>query len=115
MRPDESTVRGALTEAFDTCNACRACVALCDTFPLMFDLIEGPVSVDGAREAGDLVVVEQDRIVDSCTRCGACVPRCPHGVDLPALAQLSVDMRRVTGQLPWRRVFAEWRRSVRRR
>ena len=114
MRPDEATVRAELTEWFDTCNGCRACAPRCPTFPLMFDLIEGQVA-GSPREAGDLFVAEQDRIIDSCTRCGACVPTCPHGIDAPVLADRALAMRRVTGQLPWRRGVAERVRAVARR
>jgi len=114
---DEATVRGALTEQFDACNACRACVALCGVFPLMFDLIHGSgAPADEPRAAGDLTVADQDRIVDACVRCGACVEACPYGNDVPALADRALAMRRKTGQLPLRRAFVlRWRELVGRR
>jgi ferredoxin len=111
---DEPTVRNALTVAFDTCNGCRACVARCTVFPLMFDLIHGRnITVVEPRTAGDLTTAEQDRITDACTRCGACVPDCPHHIDLPALADEAVAMRRATGQLPLRRLVREWMSRIR--
>lgn len=74
----------------------------------MFDLIHG--GRDLPRTAGDLTVVEQDRIVDACVRCGECVASCPFGYDVPALADRALAMRRATGQLPLRRAIAlRWR------
>jgi len=101
---DEATVRASLTIQFDACNACRACVAYCAAFPLMFDLIEGfDGDAAGTRSAGDLTVADQDRIADTCTRCGDCVPACGYGYDVPGRFDQALAMRRATGQLPlWR-------------
>lgn len=112
--PDEATVRDALTVQFDACHACQACVAYCDAFPLMFDLIHGRAGAvaDEVRSAGDLTVAEQDRIADACVRCGRCVADCRFGFDVPALADRALLMRRATGQLPLRRRAAMWWRSI---
>jgi Fe-S oxidoreductase len=109
--PDEATVRTALTEQFDACHACQACVAYCDAFPLMFDLIHGRAAAvaDDTRTAGDLTVAEQDRIADACVRCGRCVADCRFGFDVPALADRALRMRRATGQLSlWQRCETWW-------
>jgi Fe-S oxidoreductase len=106
--PDEATVRAALTVQFDACHACQACVAYCDAFPLMFDLIHGRADATPARSAGDLTVAEQDRIADACVRCGRCVADCRFGFDVPALADQALRMRRATGQLSLRQRWATW-------
>jgi Fe-S oxidoreductase len=116
--PDEATVRAALTVQFDACHACQACVAYCDAFPLMFDLIHGRDDTAGARAAGDLTVAEQDRIADACVRCGRCVSDCRFGFDVPALADQALRMRRATGQLSLRQRWAtrlQGRREAQRR
>jgi Fe-S oxidoreductase len=115
--PDEATVRAELTVQFDACHTCQACVAYCDAFPLMFDLIHGRFDVvgSGMRTAGDLTVAEQDRIADACVRCGRCVAGCGFGFDVPALADRALRMRRATGQLSLRKRFSMfwqgWRRE----
>lgn len=112
--PDEAAVRSALAVQFDACDACRACVSYCATFPLLFDLIHAVAAAPGAAErtAGDLTVAEQDRVGDSCTRCDRCTTACRYGYDVPALFDQALAMRRATGQLGWLRRARDLVRGV---
>lgn len=115
--PDEAVVRSALSDQFDACDACRACVSYCATFPLLFDLIHAVTGAPGApeRAAGDLTVAEQDRVGDSCTRCGQCTAACSYGYDVPSVFDDALAMRRSTGQIGWLRRAGEVVRGVARK
>jgi glycerol-3-phosphate dehydrogenase subunit C len=105
---DEADVRSELTRVFDICGGCRSCVDLCDTFPILFDLLDRKVARDvpsGARhDAGRLTPADQDEIVDSCIQCTACVIRCPYSpdihpwaVDVPRLVWRAEAMQHAAG------------------
>lgn len=103
---DEADVRGELTRAFDLCHGCRRCVALCEAFPTLFDLVDGFDEDD----AGNLTPDEQDRIVDACVHCKLCALDCPYGadvheanLDLPRLMIRAEAMRVTNGHTSIRR------------
>ena len=67
------------------CHACRRCEDLCESFPRLFDLIDGAGSVEGVGSGGF------ESVGAACTLCDMCYPICPyapphvHAVDFPAL------------------------------
>jgi glycerol-3-phosphate dehydrogenase subunit C len=105
---DEADVRGELTRVFDICGACRSCVDLCDTFPILFEMLDRQVPQDVPfpvlPDAGRLTPADQDRVVDSCVQCTACVVRCPYtpdvhpwAVDVPRLVWRAKAMQHDAG------------------
>ena len=73
---------------FDVCHGCRRCFNLCDSFPRLFDLIDG-------SESGELDTVDSKEfkpVVDACTLCDMCfLTKCPYvpphefNIDFPHL------------------------------
>jgi glycerol-3-phosphate dehydrogenase subunit C len=77
-----------MERVFDICHGCRRCFNLCDSFPILFDLVdEGPTGeVDGVAKA------DYAKVVDACTLCDMCfMTKCPYvpphafDVDFPHL------------------------------
>lgn len=106
---DEADTRAEMTRVFDVCSQCRRCVDRCGSFPRLFDLVDRHPD----REAGRLTPAQQDAVTDECFQCGRCLLDCPYrpevddaSVDLPALLQRAVAMRRANQQLPMRRRLA---------
>ena len=70
---------------FDVCSSCRLCGDLCDSFPRLFDLIDGAGGLEAATST------EFERVGAACTLCDMCHPVCPytaphvHALDFPAL------------------------------
>lgn len=102
---DEADVRGELTRAFNLCEGCRRCTDLCPSFPTLFALLDRRDD----RDAGWLVPSQQDRVVDGCFQCGACVVECPHApgrsesaLDMPRLMLRANAMRWANGHVPLR-------------
>ena len=85
---DEAACEAELERVFDICHGCRRCVSLCNSFPLLFDLIdEGPTGeVDGVAKADFHKVVDQCYLCDVCymTKCPY-VPPHPWNLDFPHL------------------------------
>ncbi len=84
---DAEALDDELRRVFDVCHGCRRCVDLCESFPRLFELIDGPGG--GAVEAvksGDFA-----HVVAACTLCDMCHPVCPYtsphvyAVDFPNL------------------------------
>lgn len=67
---DEETRR-----IFDICHGCRRCFNLCDSFPILFDLVD-------ESTCGELHSVESkdfQQVVDNCTLCDMCfMTKCPY-------------------------------------
>ena len=102
---DEADARGELTRAFSLCEGCRRCVDHCPAFPTLFALLDRRED----RDAGWLVPSQQDRVVDGCFQCGACVVECPHApgrsesaLDVPRLMLRANAMRWANGHVPLR-------------
>ncbi|MBM3991079.1 MAG: hypothetical protein FJ298_08725 [Planctomycetes bacterium] len=67
-------LRKELERAFDLCHGCRMCFKYCDSFPVLFDLID-------TRHAGDvrkLTEPEVNRVADACFQCKLCDVQCPY-------------------------------------
>lgn len=85
---DEAKLEAELRRVYDICHGCRRCFNLCDSFPILFDLIdESPtMEMDGVK-SGDL-----HKVVDACTLCDMCyMTKCPYvpphewNIDFPHL------------------------------
>ncbi len=85
---DEAPLFKELERVYDICHGCRRCVSLCQSFPVLFDLVDesSTMEVDG--------VDKQDywKVVDQCYLCDLCYQvKCPYvpphewNVDFPHL------------------------------
>ena len=86
---DPGAIEAEMTRVFDICHGCRRCFNLCDSFPILFDMIdESPtLEVDGLNPSTDYKTV-----ADACTLCDMCfmtkcpyVPPHPFDLDFPHL------------------------------
>ena len=85
---DMDAVETEMERVFDICHGCRRCFNLCDSFPILFDMIdEGPTGeLDGVAKT------DYKKVVDACTLCDMCfmtkcpyVPPHPFDLDFPHL------------------------------
>ena len=72
---DPEKIDAELRRVFDICHGCRRCFNLCDSFPTLFDLIDG-------SETGELDSVASadfKPVIDGCTLCDMCfMVSCPY-------------------------------------
>ena len=85
---DQAAIETEMERVFDICHTCRRCFNLCDSFPILFDLVdESPTGeLDGVKKA------DYKKVVDACTLCDMCfMTKCPYvpphefNVDFPHL------------------------------
>lgn len=85
---DQAAIDKELERVFDICHGCRRCVSLCQSFPVLFDLVDNSATmeVDGVAKADYGKVVEQCYLCDLCyqTKCPY-VPPHEWNVDFPHL------------------------------
>ena len=72
---DEGKLFHELERVFDICHGCRRCISLCQSFPVLFDLVDESetMEVDG--------VANEDywKVVDQCYLCDLCfLTKCPY-------------------------------------
>ncbi len=72
---DEGKLFTEMERVFDICHGCRRCVSLCQSFPVLFDLVDesSTMEVDG--------VAKDDywKVVDQCYLCDLCfLTKCPY-------------------------------------
>jgi glycerol-3-phosphate dehydrogenase subunit C len=83
---DEEACLHEMERIFDICHGCRRCVSLCQSFPTLFDLVDGSKTgeVDGVAKADYAKVVDQCYLCDLCymTKCPY-VPPHPWNLDFP--------------------------------
>ncbi len=63
-----------VTRVFEVCHGCRMCFKYCDSFPILFELID-------KRHEGDVTRItpaETDRVMDACFQCKLCEVQCPY-------------------------------------
>ena len=84
----EELLNQELERVFDICHGCRRCVSLCQSFPVLFDLVDesSTMEVDGVDKA------DYTKVVDQCYMCDLCyMTKCPYvpphewNVDFPHL------------------------------
>jgi glycerol-3-phosphate dehydrogenase subunit C len=72
---DMDKIMPEMDRVFDICHGCRRCFNLCDSFPILFDLIDEAPS-------GELDTVDKadyKKVVDACTLCDMCfMVSCPY-------------------------------------
>ncbi|MEX0943553.1 MAG: heterodisulfide reductase-related iron-sulfur binding cluster [Pseudomonadales bacterium] len=85
---DEGKLFDELERVFDICHGCRRCVSLCQSFPVLFDLVDESetMEVDGVDKT------DYYQVVDECYLCDLCyMTKCPYvpphewNVDFPHL------------------------------
>jgi Fe-S oxidoreductase len=85
---EEPKIFAEMERIFDICHGCRRCVSLCNTFPTLFDYVDGTPS----GEVHDVPKEMYWNVVDQCYLCDLCymvkcpyVPPHPWNVDFPHL------------------------------
>ena len=72
---DLGKIEAEMERVFDICHGCRRCFNLCDSFPILFDLID-------ESETGELDSVDTadyKKVADACTLCDMCfMVSCPY-------------------------------------
>jgi Fe-S oxidoreductase len=85
---DETATFKELERVFDVCHGCRRCVSLCQSFPVLFDLVDATEDgeVHGVRKEAYWDVVDQCYLCDLCymTKCPYTPPH-PWNLDFPHL------------------------------
>ena len=85
---NEESLNKELERVFDICHGCRRCVSLCQSFPVLFDLVDesDTMEVDGVKKE------DYTKVVDQCYMCDLCyMAKCPYvpphewNVDFPHL------------------------------
>ncbi len=72
---DKGKLLHEMERVFDICHGCRRCVSLCQSFPVLFDLVDESESmeVDGVAKA------DYWKVVDQCYLCDLCyMTKCPY-------------------------------------
>ena len=85
---DLGLVEAELERVFDICHTCRRCFNLCDSFPILFDLVdESPTG-----ELDSVAKADYAKVDEACTLCDMCfmskcpyVPPHPFDIDFPHL------------------------------
>ena len=72
---DDHLITEELERVFDICHGCRRCFNLCESFPILFDMIDD-------SDSGELDTVDKSEyahVVDACTLCDMCfMVKCPY-------------------------------------
>jgi len=71
---DEASLQQEVTRGFELCHGCRMCFKYCDSFPILFDLIDKKHDGDVTR----VTAPETDRVMDACFQCKLCEVQCPY-------------------------------------
>jgi Fe-S oxidoreductase len=78
--PDEARywqpemLRKEIERVFDICHGCRMCFKYCDSFPVMFDILDRVHDGDVRK----MSAAETDSVVDACFQCKLCEVQCPY-------------------------------------
>ncbi|MBL4907870.1 MAG: hypothetical protein JKX94_10495 [Sneathiella sp.] len=72
---NEEALDEEMRRIFDICHGCRRCFNLCDSFPSLFDLIDGSAT----EELDSVSSADFKPVVDGCTLCDMCyMTKCPY-------------------------------------
>lgn len=90
-----------LERVFDLCHGCRRCVSLCQSFPVLFDLVDNSptMEVDGIDKADYMKVVDQCYLCDLCyqTKCPY-IPPHEWNIDFPHLMLRAKAIKHKNGE-----------------
>ena len=98
---DETALMKELERVYDICHGCRRCVSLCNSFPVLFDLVDesDTMEVDGVAKD------DYYKVVDQCYLCDLCyMTKCPYvpphewNVDYPHLMLRAKAVKHKNGQ-----------------
>jgi Fe-S oxidoreductase len=85
---NEESLNKELERVFDLCHGCRRCVSLCQSFPVLFDLVDesDTMEIDGVDKKDYIKVVDQCYLCDLCymTKCPYTPPH-EWNIDFPHL------------------------------
>ena len=85
---NEDSLNKELERVFDLCHGCRRCVSLCQSFPVLFDLVDesDTMEIDGVAKKDYIKVVDQCYLCDLCymTKCPYTPPH-EWNIDFPHL------------------------------
>jgi glycerol-3-phosphate dehydrogenase subunit C len=103
---DAGGLQQEVTRTFEICHGCRMCFKYCDSFPILFDLIDKKHDGDVRK----LTAPETDRVMDACFQCKLCEVQCPYTprdkheyqVDFPKLVHRYKAQRAKTRGIPLR-------------
>jgi len=99
---NEAALYKELERVFDHCHGCRRCVSLCQSFPVLFDLVdESPtMEVDGIDKKDYMKVVDQCYLCDLCymTKCPYTPPH-EWNIDFPHLMLRAKAMKFKDGEV----------------
>jgi Fe-S oxidoreductase len=70
---DETALQKEVTRAFEICHGCRMCFKYCDSFPLLFSLVD-----EREQDVRKVTPAETNRIMDACFQCKLCEVQCPY-------------------------------------
>src|SRR3954447_5942295 len=72
---DPAAIEKEMHRVFDICHGCRRCFNLCESFPVLFDMVdEAPT-----QELDSVDPKDYKRVVDKCTLCDMCfMTKCPY-------------------------------------
>jgi Fe-S oxidoreductase len=71
----EDKLFAEMERVFDICHGCRRCVSLCDSYPTLFDLVDG----SSTMEVNGVAKADYWKVVDQCYLCDLCYQtKCPY-------------------------------------
>ncbi len=71
---DPAALQQETTRAFELCSGCRMCFKYCDSFPILFELVD---QTHGGDVRG-ITAAETERVMDACFQCKLCEVQCPY-------------------------------------
>jgi Fe-S oxidoreductase len=71
---DPAALGKEITRSFELCAGCRMCFKYCDSFPILFDLIDKTHEGDVRR----MTPAQTSRVMDACFQCKLCEVQCPY-------------------------------------
>src|SRR3989338_1935793 len=99
---NEASLLHEMERVYDICHGCRRCVSLCQSFPVLFDLVDNSptMEVDGVAKA------DYSKVVDQCYLCDLCYQtKCPYvpphawNVDFPHLMLRAKAIKHKKGEV----------------
>lgn len=71
---DRAGLAQEIRRAFEICHGCRMCFKYCDSFPILFGLLDDRCEGDVTR----LTREDELRVMDACFQCKLCEVQCPY-------------------------------------